>query len=239
MNMNDETLTLYYYNDGLTRGERQQVANLLAVDHDVARRYQDICHQLGRLSTPQITAPPTDMVERWHEAINRAVRMEKAASGKPVLHTWSFLWGAAITAALAIGIGIGIYISGDEASETFMPDGLVAHNPNSNALVRGLEMHLRESERGLAVMPLSASAERTMLILNIIEQNRLFEKVARQNDSKSIARVLRAFDLVLVRLAEDDITPEEAEALQSKLLFELNVVLTKLARDTSNESEII
>ena len=102
--------------------------------------------------------------------------------------------------------------------------------------VRGLQVHLRESEQGLSATPFSATADRTLLITDIIEQNRRYEKVAQQNDSHGLARVLRAFDLVLVQLAAEDITPEEAEALQAKLLFELNVVLTKLSRDTSDEA---
>ena len=40
--MNDETLTFYYYNDGLTRAERQEVTNLIATDPDVAERYQEV-----------------------------------------------------------------------------------------------------------------------------------------------------------------------------------------------------
>ena len=55
------------------------------------------------------------------------------------------------------------------------------------------------------------------LIMNIIGQNRLFERAAEVNDSQDIARVLRAFDLVLVRLASEDLSPEEAAALQAKL----------------------
>ena len=38
--MNDETLTFYYYKDGLSRAEREQVASLLATDQAVARRYR-------------------------------------------------------------------------------------------------------------------------------------------------------------------------------------------------------
>ena len=75
--------------------------------------------------------------------------------------------------------------------------------------------------------------------MNIIEQNRLLERAAEQNDSESLARVLRAFELVLMQLAADDVTPEDAEALRAKLLFELNVVLTKLAHDTSDEPQSI
>ena len=237
--MNDETLTFYYYNDGLTREERQAVANRLATDPGTAARYQVICRQLDQLGAASITAAPADMVERWHESINRAVRSESAVSRKPVLHTWSFIWGAAVTAALAIGIGIGVYISGGNVSEAVLPDDIVAANPNSSAFVRGLRVHLRESEQGLSETPFDATADRTMLLMRIIEQNRLFEKVAQRNDSPALARVLRSFELVLVRLAADDITPEEAEELQAKLLFELNVILTKLDRESSDESGII
>jgi hypothetical protein len=179
------------------------------------------------------------MVERWHESIDRAVRSESVVSGKPILHTWSFIWGAAVTAALAIGIGIGFYISGGNVSEAVLPDVIVAANPNSSAFVRGLRVHLRESEQGLSETPFDATADRTMLLMRIIEQNRLFEKVAQRNDSPALARVLRSFELVLVRLAADDITQEEAEELQAKLLFELNVILTKLDRESSDESGII
>ena len=57
------------------------------------------------------------------------------------------------------------------------------------------------------------AADRNVLIRNIIEQNRLFELAAEQNDSANLARVLRAFELVLMQLAAEDISPEDAEAL--------------------------
>ena len=88
-------------------------------------------------------------------------------------------------------------------------------------------------------LPVAPTADRTSLILKIIGQNRLFERSAELNDADDIARLLRAFELVLMQLATEDISPEESAALQSKLLFELSVVLTKLADDTSNEPETI
>jgi len=233
--MNDEKLTFYYYNDGLTRDERQQIANLLATDTEVAARYQSLSQQLDQLVDPESIAPPSDMVERWHDSLNRAVRIETGEAKKPALHSWSFFWGVAVTAALAIGIGIGVLISGDDSTLPMNDGAMTASVPNQGAFVRGLQVHLRESERGLSATPYTSTADRTTLIMNIIEQNRLYEKVAEQTESQSLARVLRAFELVLVRLADDDITPQEAEALQTKLLFELNVVLTKLAREPSDE----
>ena len=97
-------------------------------------------------------------------------------------------------------------------------------------------MYLRDAQDELATLSADAGTDRTLLILQIIEQNRLFERAAEQHDSQSLARVLRAFEPILLRLAADDIAPEDAEALRSQLAFELKVMLTKLSRDTSNES---
>ena len=166
------------------------------------------------------------------------------AAPKPAVHSWSFLLGVAVTAALAIGVGIGVFISGDEQNVTPMMEELIVDNDvtdrgNSSAFIRGLQVHLRESERGLTALPASTDSDKALLIMGIIEQNRLLERAAEQNDSASLARVLRAFELVLVQLAADDVTAEDAEALRAKLLFELNVVLTKLAHDTSDEPQSI
>ena len=76
----------------------------------------------------------------------------------------------------------------------------------------------------------------TLLVLSIIEQNRLFESVANKNNAPKLARVLRAFEPILLQLAATDIAPEDAEALRAQLSFELNVMLTKLAREASNET---
>jgi hypothetical protein len=240
--MNDDTLTLYYYNDGLSNQERQQVANTLATDAAIAERYQALCRALDGLTSADPGKPPADMVRRWHDSLDRAAGIEMQAGPKPAVHSWSFFLGTAVTAALAVGVGIGIFISGDEPTAVPVMRELIVANPEpraSSAFMRGLQVHLRESEQGLSTLSASTTPDRTLLIMNIIEQNRLFERAAEQNDSASLARVLRAFELVLIQLAADDITPEEAEALRAKLLFELNVVLTKLSRDTSDEPQSI
>ena len=74
------------------------------------------------------------------------------------------------------------------------------------------------------------------LILHIVDQNRLFEQAAVNNDSQDLARVLRAFEPILLQLAADDVTPQRAEYLRAQLAFELNVMLTKLARDASDQT---
>ena len=242
--MNDETLTLYYYNDGLSTREREQVAHALATDRAVSDRYQALCRDLQGIVDTGVGQAPADMVQRWHECLDRAIGLEVQAAPKPAVHSWSFLLGAAVTVALAIGVGIGVFISGDEQNVTPMIENMIVDNDvtdrgNSSAFIRGLRVHLRESEQGLSALPTSTDSDKALLIMGIIEQNRLLERAAEQNDSASLARVLRAFELVLVQLAADDVTAEDAEALRAKLLFELNVVLTKLAHDTSDEPQSI
>ncbi len=241
--MNDDTLTLFYYDDGLTNHERREVINALAADPSLAERYRSLCRELEQFSDTETPNPPSDMVQRWHTGLDRAAGLEHQAKPDPAVHSWSFFLGAAITAALAVGIGIGFFIADEEGPITPIMEELIVDNSGeangSSAFIRGVQGHLRESEQGLTAMPVESDADRAMLLMNIIEQNRLFKRAAEQNDSENLARVLRAFNLVLVQLAADDITPEEAEALRAKLLFELNVVLTKLARDTSDEPQTI
>ncbi len=239
--MNDDKLTLYYYKDGLTQNERLEITNALAADAEFAARYKALCAALSQLSDAGPESIPTDMMHRFHDTIDRASNRERGSAPvkSPPMHFWSFFWGAAISAALALGIGIGVWFSG--AGEVGPDSGgpyVVGVTPQVDIVPvvfqRSIQNYLRESERDITDLPLDAEADRLMLILRLIEQNRLFEKAATQNNSPDLARVLRAFEPILVRLASDDIAPEDAEALRAQLSFELNVMLTKLTRDTSD-----
>ena len=247
--MNDDTLTLYYYNDGLSERERKEVGAALERDKTLARRYDALCRELDGLTDDAVTPAPARVVERWHASIDRAARPERTqsrAGGMP-FHIPSFVWGTAITAALVIGIGIGVLISADRDSAT--EDGIFTADTGEyppdvaraapGAFSRGLRVHLRESQRDIDGLVSSAGVDRVLLIMNIIEQNRLFEQAADQNDSSELARVLRAFEPILLQLAADDVAPEDAESLRAQLAFELNVMLTKLERDVSEGSQSI
>jgi hypothetical protein len=144
----------------------------------------------------------------------------------------------AIAATLALGIGIGYFVA-DDGSSDYVPPVQVAdtHTPASGvpaSLSRGVQVHFRDSREQLLNLP--DSAERTLLVLQIIEQNRLFESAANNSNSPRLARVLRALEPVLLQLAAEDLEPADAEALLSQLAFELNVVLTKLAAESSDDS---
>lgn len=237
--MNDDKLTLYYYKDGLTQSERLEVTNALAADAELAARYKTLSNELSQFEDAETEAVPTDMMQRFHDTIDRAANMERGAAPQksPPVHFWSFFWGAAITATLALGIGIGVWFSGDVDHGGGEPL-IVDITPQSDVVPvvfqRSMQNYLRESQREITELPMDAEADRMILILRLIDQNRLFEKAAVQNNSPRLARVLRAFEPILVQLASDDIAPEDAEALRAQLAFELNVMLTKLTRDTSD-----
>ncbi len=244
--MNDETLTLYYYDDGLTAEERQQIESALRSDTALAERYQILCAELDGLKELDFPAAPSHLVARWHGVIDRAAEREAVADVQPrhSFHMGSFFWGTAVTASLALGIAIGVYMSDDRVdgskSENIVTDVVeVPAAEAPSAFSRGLLVHFQDSRDQLTGLAANENGARSQLIMNIIQQNRLFERMAEQNESQDLARVLRAFEPILVRLAADDISPEDAAKLQAQLAFEMNIVLTKLARRVSDKTDSI
>jgi hypothetical protein len=145
--------------------------------------------------------------------------------------------------------GIGLYFGDGSLPVTTMADrtepadvqdrspALPAAMPVSFS--RGMQLHLRQSRQDILRLPGDGNAARRMLITDIQRQNRLFEQAAKEHGAEDIARVLRAVEPVLSRLATEDLGDEEAAALQAKLAFELNVMLTKLQQRESDEPETI
>ncbi len=239
--INDDTLTLYFYNDGLTDDERKRVESALQSDTNLAARYEVLCRQLIAWNNVDTPPTPSHLLERWHDSIDRAARMETAVpdiSRPGPFHFLSFAWGGALAATLALGVALGIFFSGDGAVPT--DDGTpveVAQSPLVAAsFTRGLKVHLQESQWEITSLPDNNPSDNTLLLMQIIEQNRMFERAAKQNNSQNVARLLRAFEPILIRLASEDIAAEDAEALRAQLAFELNVMLTKLDRDPSKEA---
>jgi len=181
---------------------------------------------------------PPHIVRQWHDAIDEAAALERGHDRAPrnTWHPGSFFWGVAVSAALALGVAIGLLLSGEDI-EPVVPQ-VVSTVTQADvvpaAFTRGLQVHLRDSQAQLTNM--NNVDDTTMLVLSIIEQNRLFESVADKNNAPKLARVLRAFEPILLRLAASDIAPEDSEALRAQLSFELNVMLTKLARESSDET---
>ena len=244
--MHDEKLSLYYYNDGLSGSERRKIEAALNDEPELAARYEELRRQLSRFADIEDPPAPTDAVQRWHDSIDRAARMESNRTRQPGngFNFMSFFWGAAVTAALAIGIGIGVFFSGNGIGTSVLNDAVVDATTMQDAVIpaaftRGLQVHLRDSQREISRLPMESSEDRALLVMGILEQNRLFERAAEQKNSAKLARVLRAFQPILMRLAAEDIAPEDVEALRAQLAFELSVMLTKLSREASEEPQSI
>jgi len=184
-----------------------------------------------------VHAPPPATVQRWHDSLDDAAAQEQAAA-RPAgrnFHPMSFVMGLAIAATLALGIAIGVFV-GDDDTAGHVPVTTMQASAGGmpDAFSRGLQVHFRDSRK--QIMDLPDSEDRTMLVLRIIEQNRMFENAANSSDAPKLARVLRAFEPILLQLAADDIAPADAQALQAQLAFELNVMLTKLNVESSDDS---
>jgi len=182
-------------------------------------------------------SPPPATVQRWHDALDAAAAGERITA-PPATSTWhptSFFMGMAIAATLALGIAIGFFLGDDDPAVDVQMAGVetpAAAMPD--ALSRGLQVHFRDSRQ--QIMNLPDAEDRTLLVLRIIEQNRMFENAAISGDAPKLARVLRAFEPILLQLAADDLAPTDAAALQAQLAFEMNVMLTKLGAESSDDS---
>ena len=241
--ISEETLTFYYYDDGLTAAERQAVEKALGSDPDLSARYETLCRELDGWSEPEAIEAPSHLVQQLHESITTAANagIRESRDTKSSFGSIFLIWGGAIAAALVVGFGFGNYFSTD-TGPLLPPDNYTVEVPGivdtavPASFTRGLQVHLQDSQREIAELPVETSANRTALVLQIIEQNRVFERTAELNNSDNLARVLRAFEPILLRLANEDMAPADAEALRAQLAFELNVMLTKLANRPSKES---
>jgi hypothetical protein len=257
MTMNDDDLILYYYDDGLSDGERQRIRAALEADASLRAHYERLCADLARFEAPLPVAVRPDMTARWHDAVDRAARLERQAgqesrleatptagrhSTKRGFHFPSFAWGSTVAATLVLGFGS--YLARDRAVEPIPGGGIAASgvSAGNSALVafeRGLQVHLQESRQELVGLPADADEQRAAMIMRMVQDNRLFEAAAERNGAGDLARVLRAFEPILMRLAANDVAPAEARALEAQLTFELNVMLTKLGRNVSEGTDTI
>lgn len=241
--MTDDELTLYYYDDGLGRAERQAIADALRTDPALAERYRRLSAELDALPDPAVPAPGAAAFSRWQDALDRAAGPQPVAATRQPPGRWFLLVGAAMAAALAVGVGLGLFLGNGERSvpdrAAATADDLPVAMQPSAVFVRGLRAHLRESRTGLATLPGDDAGERILLITSLLEQNRRYERAAELNEAERLARVLRAFELVLRELAAQDLTAAEAEALRTGLMFQLDVVLTKLNDRPSDAKQTI
>jgi anti-sigma factor RsiW len=237
--MNDDMLILYYYGDELSDGERRSVQTALEADPLLAARYRELEREMGLIG-PRVgknaaaVSLPNDLRQRLHATIDRAADLERGRERPRRPHWSSFLLGAGLTAAIAIGVGLGMRVTNPPpgVSEPIAATGALPLD-ESSVFDRAIKVYFRDSRLDVQSRPDSGNGARTAMIMNLVAQNRSFARLAQENEAPDLARVLRAFEPILARLAAEDISAEESEALRAKLAFELNVMLTRLTREAS------
>ena len=187
--ISEETLILYFY-DELPELDKQKVAQAIADDDVLAARYATLSRELDAAvdATPAVEVPE-HLVHQWHDTIDQAAQMERQKQQKPGMHFKSFFWGAAVAAAVALAVIGSGYLADDPTMAT--PEEQIAGTTESPtpavpvAFTRGLQNHLQYSLYDLD--NLSDADDQDMLIMQIVEQNRLFEKAAEQNNANRVA----------------------------------------------------
>lgn len=243
----DNTLVLYYYrdtavdgsgpDDDLTDADYDRITEALKTDAALASRYEQLQRDLDGFKVDAGSKAPPEAVVRWHYEVDRAIEAETLPNrGRPLG------WLAAAAAALVLGIGIGLNIGEPPATgpqtastppPTLTPTAPVTPVITPAAFTRGLATHMQASRVQLTTLTKAESGQRTELIARIIEQNRAFERAADANGSPGLARVLRAFEHTLDKLAIEDTPQADVAAGAEQLSFEMSVMLTKLSESAS------
>lgn len=67
--IDEQTLTLYYFDDGLEPQQREQVRQALQNDHLLAARYKSLCTELNALKGEDVAPAPAGLKQGWHQLI--------------------------------------------------------------------------------------------------------------------------------------------------------------------------
>jgi hypothetical protein len=240
----EETLLLYFY-DELEPDHRVAVEAALRNDAGLASRYAVLSAELaGWRSSQGPAVVPAEVTARWRASIERAASVAgtPARTRTPIPRFRLFGSVVALAAALAIGIAVGVRLDRPVTSNPATGTSIAGNEGTAvgaipASFIRGLEAYLQESQWEIARLPLvnNENDERAALIMQLIQQNRAFERIAEQSNAPNLARVLRAFEPILLKLANENIAPSDAQSLRDQLGFELKVTLTKLEQATSEE----
>ncbi|MEM7500567.1 MAG: hypothetical protein AAF417_00935 [Pseudomonadota bacterium] len=242
--LTDEDLLFYYYDEELSDEERKRIDSALTSDLALADRYRTLCAELDAIAETDVAAGP-ERHAVWHQLVDELESTSRSVESRSRkgLHTPSFVWGLAAATLLALAV---LFVIGRSTPQLADPTLIVEARPSApsaqrvpTAFSRGLREHFRQSQAAIQSFDIDAADTRAELIGSLVEQNRMFERAATWHDFEDMARLLRAFERVLIQLDSGGLSPAEAEMLKSQLAFEFNVVLTKLAAEPSEPSETI
>lgn len=248
--IDDDALILYHYDDGLTAVERARIETALREDPVLALRYLTLTAELAELHVTREVPSPPQALQRWRTSLERAARLEASAPARSGWRSrfgrtdaasapahpvwWSHLGAAsAALALLTIGIGIGTRLHVGDEPAPIAVQSVPASSSMLTPLQRGVQAHLRDAQAELVALNAGDAERRSALLAEIIERNRLYERAAQAQNAERLARVLRAFEPVLLSLADERTDSQTFEAERAQLAFELGVMQTKLVHTPS------
>lgn len=228
----DDELTLYFYDDGLLPARRAELTQRLRSDLDLARRYQQLRAELAALPPPVERQPGAVAQARWK------LRLDQRAAAPAAAHAphWRLAFAGATLVLLGVAVGTRLVEAPSVAAPPPAPlvaaaaEGADGAGP---ALSRGLSSYLGDARLVLADLPANDPQRRRELVDEVIEQNRMYARAAQVQGDERLARVLRAFEPVLLALAEPPSAADGDLGARSQIDFELGILQTKLARSPS------
>lgn len=228
----DDELTLYFYDDGLLPARRAELTQRLRSDLDLARRYQQLHVELAALPPPAERQPSPAARARWK------LRLDQRAAAHTAAHAphWRLAFAGATLVLFGVAVGTRLVEAPTVAAPAPVPlaaasaDGADGAAP---ALSRGLGSYLGDARLVLADLPSDDPQRRRELVDEVVEQNRMYARAAQAQGDERLARVLRAFEPVLLTLAEPPSAADGDLGARSQIDFELGILQTKLARSPS------
>lgn len=227
--IDETTLVLYFYGDELSDAETAEIEAALAADPALAARYATLRARLRRAADPAALAAPAGLTARLHTQLDAAADADAAPPATP-WRPW------ALAAALALAVALGTLVVLDRPGPRTATTVAEAPAPRP-AFERALTAHLSGSRLTLAGLDGTPDPERADAVAQILRDNRAQIRAAQARGDERLARVLRAFEPVLERLVADAAEPGDAAALREQLEFEMNAMLTKYGRRTSDGSK--
>lgn len=237
--ISDDELLLYHYDDGLDPARRAEITLRLRSELDLARRYQLLRAELSALPAPTVEAPGPGAQARWRLRLD-----QRAAVIAVPRHAGN--WRLAFAGATLVLLGVAIGTRMSELASIAAPAGIDTAAPagvdiaatrdpaNGNpALARGVQSYLGDARLLLADLPADDPQRRRELVDQVIEQNRMYARAALAQGDDRLARALRAFEPVLLAMAEPASNADAEQGAQAQIDFELGILQTKLSRSPS------
>ncbi len=227
--VSDDELVLYLYDDGLDPAHRAELTRRLRSDLDLARRYQQLRAELSALPAGTEQRPADAAMARWKLRLDQ--RAAAPVPPRSAAH-WRMAFAGATLVLLGVAVGTRLGEQATVAAPAPVP-AVAAAESAGPALSRGLSSYLGDARLVLADLPADDPQRRRELVDEIIEQNRMYARAAQAQGDERLARVLRAFEPVLLALAEPPSAADGDLGARSQIDFELGILQTKLTRSPS------